>query len=311
MERLAATDRPVKLSSDLRMAQTLAELGVPLFLAFADDEGGFKPRKQWQLSQPGTSAITEWRPGDALCAVTGHRYDVFDFDPQNGGIFADFLTECADRDIELAVQAITRTPSGGYHVWINSLGHRNSGPRGISQGVDYRGGTSDGKGRGFVFIAPTVKRSKTDGQLREYAWLDVDFAGPDNGRALYDLLRQWRPAGFANGAQSGQVGAANGGNAGGVASQHVRVDLTAERRITKEQLRRYVERGIPDYEDHDSTLYRIICVLLSRNLNRQAIERVWYAIADRTEPKFGKRPFDESDFERQWSSAQSWWRQRT
>jgi hypothetical protein len=273
------------------MAQTLAELGVPLFLAFAD-ENGYKPRKQWQLSQPGTTAITEWRPGDALCAVTGHGYDVFDFDPQNGGDFSAFLAECAAREVGVSVQAITRTPSGGYHVWINSLGKRNSGPRGISQGVDYRGGTRDGRGRGFVFIPPTLKQSKLDGVLREYTWLDVDFAGPDTGKELYEVLSTWRPAGHAK-------------------PEAIRVDLTAERRITKEQLKRYIEGGIPEYEDHDSTLYRIICVLLARNLDRHAIERVWYAIADRTEPKFGKRPFDDSDFERQWSSAQSWWRQRT
>jgi hypothetical protein len=293
---LADTLAQVKRKGDLRLAQTLAELGVPLFLAFADAKGSFKPRKQWQLSQPGSlSAIHEWREGDALCAVTGHVYDVIDFDPQNGGILSDFFEECTDRGIEIAVQAIASTPSGGYHVWINSLGERNSGPRGISQGVDYRGGDANGQGRGFVFIAPTEKASKLDGVVRSYTWQDVDFAGPDNGRALYECLRTWRPAGWkAPDKLSG-----------------VRVDLSADRRLTAEQLKAYVRDGIPEWDDHDSTLYRVICVMMARGAERDQIERIWYAIADATEPKFGKRPFDESDFERQWSSAQSWWRQRT
>ena len=35
---------------------------------------------------------------------------------------------------------------------------------GLRDGIDYQGGDDDGRGRGFVFIAPTVRPSKVTGE---------------------------------------------------------------------------------------------------------------------------------------------------
>jgi hypothetical protein len=42
---------------------------------------------------------------------------------------------------------------------------------GILPGVDVKGGRPDGQGRGFAFIAPTVRASKVDGSRQAYTWL--------------------------------------------------------------------------------------------------------------------------------------------
>src|SRR5690606_41391920 len=51
---------------------------------------------------------------------------------------------------------------------------------GFLPGVDLKGGKADGSSRGFAFIAPTVKPSKTTGELSPYIWIEEpDFTWND------------------------------------------------------------------------------------------------------------------------------------
>ncbi|MDD9206566.1 bifunctional DNA primase/polymerase, partial [Georgenia sp. 10Sc9-8] len=151
----------------LEAARHLAEYGVPLFIAdpvlgpggeWDPDAGagGYKLPSDWQHTAPDSSVVDRWRPGQALCAVTGHAVDAVDVDPRNGGAESYARME---RD-GLIPRAYGRadTPSGGFHLLVAPLGvsSRNN----AEDGVDVKAGNADGSGRGFVFLAPTVKRVK-------------------------------------------------------------------------------------------------------------------------------------------------------
>jgi hypothetical protein len=74
---------------DLDAAHQLVDFGVPVFAARLDKDGNPDPRdkrwKNWQKTKPDHALVDSWRPGEALCAVTGHTFDVIDIDPRNGG----------------------------------------------------------------------------------------------------------------------------------------------------------------------------------------------------------------------------------
>ena len=207
-----STDTPLttEQSQALDAARELVRAGVPVFLAPAcppdcprpghDGQGWHYPRA-WEATPSGdTAAIDMWRPGDALAAVCGHTLDVLDVDPRHGGD----VTAAALREAGLIphVYAAASTPSGGAHWFVASLGCSKDNSGRLGQGVDYQGGCPDGTGRGFVFIAPTVRPSQVDGVSRPYVWLRrpdaelvrAEAAGDDTGHALADMLRRERPA---------------------------------------------------------------------------------------------------------------------
>lgn len=149
----------------LSVARGLVTAGVPVFAA-APDAGrptGYALPLNWQRTDTTAShrALRMWRPGMALCAVMGHTLDLLDFDPRNGSPNG----ELSSWPVPYATAA---TPSGGIHAFIAALG---VGSRdGVLPGLDIKGGRPDGVGRGFAFIAPTVRASKVDGSLRAYEW---------------------------------------------------------------------------------------------------------------------------------------------
>lgn len=158
----------------LDVARTLAEAGIPIFLAAASPYGtdtvdGFKLPLGWQHARPEDSfaAIDAWRPGDALCMVCGWGLDVIDVDPRNGG------SPTALEHIMPRRYAHAATPSGGLHLYVASLG---VGKGVLSPGIDIQAGAPDGQGRGFVFLAPTERASKVDGVVRPYVWTDAPLA---------------------------------------------------------------------------------------------------------------------------------------
>lgn len=178
----------------LAVARDLARAGVPLFLALADEgrPTGFQEPYGWNRAEPDPTVPDHWRPGMALCAVMGRALDLVDVDPRNGGALRDDLPRA---------YLEAETPSGGRHLFVAPLGlesRDNAWP-----GVDYKGGAPDGSGRGYAFIAPTVRASKVDGAERPYRWLRVPApvaVDPEDasGRALADRvrgLRAARPAG--------------------------------------------------------------------------------------------------------------------
>jgi len=210
--KVHSTDTPLtqEQSQALDAARELVVAGMPVFLAPActpdcplpdhDGQGWHIPRG-WPDTplDPPWRAIDMWRPGDALAAVCGHTLDALDVDPRNGGD----VTAVALREAGLIphVYAAAATPSGGAHWFVAALGEHKDNSGRLGQGVDYQGGAPDGSGRGFVFIAPTVRPSQVDGVPRPYVWLRRPDAaviregidGDDSGAALADMLRRERP----------------------------------------------------------------------------------------------------------------------
>lgn len=171
-------------SEALDVARRLIKAGVPVFSA---PPNGVKPGHyvlpaQWQLTVPSETWLEKWRPGWALAAVGGHVCDFLDTDPRNGG----HLSEAEMRQAGQWPRSFGRqsTPSGGTHDLISATGERKA--TNFMPGLDLQAGAPDGSGRGFVWIAPTVRPSKDIdrlGQLVAYRWVEV----PD-----LDLLAEWR-----------------------------------------------------------------------------------------------------------------------
>jgi len=191
----------------LEAAGTLISLGVPLFVAQPALNGGlWDPRggtggcgymlpSGWQNSTCDLAVLYSesggWRPGWALCAVMGHTLDLLDIDPRNGGDGArDTLVA---QGVWPAALGKAATPSGGTHEFVKALavGSRDA----VRAGFDVKGGRPDGTGRGFAFVAPTVKLSKTTGELALYEWIDLPRstaldADDTTGQALAEIIRE-------------------------------------------------------------------------------------------------------------------------
>lgn len=176
----------------LEIARAMAAAGIPIFVAapLPGSKVGFALPDGWEHTEARASAVDQWRPGWALCAVGGHACDFIDVDPRNGG------TESAERLWQAgswpASYGQAATPSGGIHEIIQPL---RVGKGELVAGVDLQGGRPDGGGRGFVFIAPTVRASKVDGIARPYRWLTepdllklAQWRGETSGAGLARLL---------------------------------------------------------------------------------------------------------------------------
>jgi hypothetical protein len=92
--------------------------------------------------------------------VTGIVYDVIDIDPRNGGkeSFEKMSEALGDDGPEVLWKV--KTPSGGLHLYVESLGIRKRKFRSLP-GIDLQAGDGDGLGRGFVFLPPTVRKGGT------------------------------------------------------------------------------------------------------------------------------------------------------
>ncbi len=191
----------------LEAAGTLISLGVPLFVAQPALNGGlWDPRggtggcgymlpNGWQNSTCHLAVLDPeaggWRPGSALCAVMGHTLDLLDIDPRNGG--DDARDALVAQGVWPAVLGKAATPSGGTHEFIKTLGVGSRDA--VRAGFDVKGGRPDGTGRGFAFVAPTVKLSKTIGGIQPYQWIDLPRSMPlavedTSGQALAEMVRQ-------------------------------------------------------------------------------------------------------------------------
>lgn len=154
----------------LAIARMLVKAGVPMFLARPNPQSkiGFDLPFGWETNEPDVSVVDAWRPGWALCAVTGHTFDLVDIDPRSGG--DESLIQMPH------IYLTAETPSGGRHHFVRTLGVSSLDGK-VAAGIDVKSGTEDGVGRGFAFIAPTVRRSKVDGSLGTYRWI-VGPKGP-------------------------------------------------------------------------------------------------------------------------------------
>jgi bifunctional DNA primase/polymerase-like protein len=170
----------------LQIARDLVDMGVPIFNAkpnHGSTGGEFILPSAWQTYRPNQRQVDMWRPGDALCMVTGVVFDVLDVDPRNKGREAiDAIATELDWNgaggPEVYGQAAT--PSQGEHLLIGrTMRAKTSKPGGL-KGVDLQAGDAKGQGRGFVYIAPTVRRSKygpDEGKDVAYRWVQRPFLG--------------------------------------------------------------------------------------------------------------------------------------
>lgn len=156
---------PDDVASALRVARDLASVGVPLFVAAPDPSQatGFALPTSWQHTATDMSGgvVDSWRPGMALCAVMGGVFDLVDVDPRNGGNLDSIPLPF--------IYALATTPSAGVHAFVKSMGVRSR--NNLYPGVDIKAGDREGKGRGFAFIAPTVRVSKLTGKPTPYRWV--------------------------------------------------------------------------------------------------------------------------------------------
>lgn len=162
----------------LNAARRLAEAGVPLFLAppSSKEKIGFKLPSGWEKTKADPSVVDRWKPGWALCAVMGHVVDAIDVDPRNGGTL-EALQEALGGVLP-TIYGRASTPSGGEHYLVATMGVRKV--QNIVPGVDIQAGNAEGVGRGFIFLAPTVRPSKATGEATSYQW-ETD---PDLGMLL-------------------------------------------------------------------------------------------------------------------------------
>lgn len=184
------------VAAALDVARSLAEAGVPVFVAYPDPEGktrsgratGYRLPDKWESTAPNPAYVDAWQPGRALIAVMGRVIDLVDDDPRNrdSGSPAELDGLLPD------VVGVASTPSGGTHMFVRSMGVRSRD--GVRPGLDVKAGTPDG-GTGFAFIAPTVRKSKTTGEPGTYRWimppdLSLPATSDPAGSKLAELVRQ-------------------------------------------------------------------------------------------------------------------------
>lgn len=193
------------LDQALAAAAHLVAHGVPLFISKpALEHGEWNPvggtqgcgywlPRQWQRIEPDLGVIDQWRPGDALAAVMGHTVDLLDVDPRNGG--GATKSGLMDAGLWPRSYGTAATPSGGTHDFIRALGERSRDD--LAAGLDVKGGDAHGEGRGFAWIAPTVKLSKSTGEIAAYRWvtppqLDEIDTTDDSGEEISHMIRMAR-----------------------------------------------------------------------------------------------------------------------
>lgn len=152
------------VADSLEVARNLVLSGIPVFAAppAPGTKVGFRLPGRWQQTRPDALRVAEWQPGWALCMVCGCGLDVIDLDIYAGGTL-DKINGTMPK-----IYGMASTASGGAHLFVASLGVRSINA--LYTGVDVKAGDTEGKGRGFVFIAPTVKPSKVTGQPGHYEW---------------------------------------------------------------------------------------------------------------------------------------------
>lgn len=275
------TKSNVKLitESDLAIATWLVQAGCPLVLGHRRRGHAFALEPDWPQTPANLRNYYRWLggEGDLLAIITGKVYDVFDFDVQNGGSLSEYLTYLNSLGHkQLTVQAISATPSGGFHVYVNTLGKRKCP---IARGIDYQGKA------GIAFIPPSRKLSKQTNEPVSYRWLDYSPGGNDDGNLMYTTISAWpghRP----------------------VLSKATR-SSTESSVLTKADITRMMKEGLPPDCNHDDTLKQIVWMLVLWHRSEEDIRRVWTEIVSRTEEKGGKRAFEEErDLERHKRGAQ-------
>jgi hypothetical protein len=195
---MPSTDFTPAQTEALRIAHTLVDAGVPVFCAARNSSLPDNHRMPfllpsgWQDWKPNHGAVDRWRPGMALAAVCGVAMDALDVDLQHDGLTG--MAEMQAAGIWPESFGTARTASGGTHHLIARTQLPKQDPIQGIQGVDLQAGAPGGNGRGFIFIAPTVKFSKTTGEMTEYRWeVEPDLAAlkASEPSEAHRKLRNW------------------------------------------------------------------------------------------------------------------------
>jgi putative DNA primase/helicase len=206
-------DAGTHVAQSLAVAHELVEAGIPVFAAppAPGTKVGFQLPGKWEQTQADHARVDEWQPGWALCMVTGCGLDGIDIDTYADGNLA-VLQGALGGDLP-SIYGVAATASGGTHLLIASTGVASK--NGLFQGIDIKAGEPGGTGRGFLFIAPTVKAHKVTRLPGQYGWLagGIDLArllagGDASGHGL---------AGLVNASRNGRP--AHGGNGNGAAPE--------------------------------------------------------------------------------------------
>lgn len=180
------TDATPEQARDIEIARAMAAAGIPIFVCPPNPyrPGKYFLKAGWPNTVPDPAALDEWQPGWGVGAVGGRGADWLDMDPRNGGIESqELLKNEGAWPLSFGRQS---TPSGGTHDMISSAGIGKE--TGFLPGIDFQGGLpepdEDGEThRAFVWLAPTVGKSKITGELVPYRWVSE----PD-----LDALEEWR-----------------------------------------------------------------------------------------------------------------------
>lgn len=177
---------------DLEIARGLIAAGVAVFAAppcppgctmtdrkgrvHKGGPGKYHAPRRWEDTVPSQANIDRWKPGWALGLVGGRVVDGLDEDPRSGGdISIGELHAAGHMPMTFGEQ---QTASGGRHYLIAATGERKEVS--FMPGLDLQAGEAGtGKGggeklgKGFIWIAPTVRPSKDPanlGELVRYRW---------------------------------------------------------------------------------------------------------------------------------------------
>lgn len=184
----------MSITDPLVLAAELIARGVPVVVC--KPKRGYKPGDKRDLNPPaGWSTITaadcdlsSFRPGrDTLALVGGHGVDLVDIDAKVGA-HPDHLPT-------FTRFGMTRTPSGGWHLWVPSTGMKKLSPlivdgRGVG---DYVGGNAAGAGRLLGYLPGSSRPKYPAGSYTIEEPIDLDAlfdSDPDT-----DLLAMLNDAG--------------------------------------------------------------------------------------------------------------------
>lgn len=126
---------------------------------------------QTESAQGARRSLASYRPGvDTFAMVTGWGVDAIDIDTKNGAVVEDEVA--AAEAFGVVVVGIDTTPSGGKHLFVASTGIASAAKP--VNGVDFRGGCTDGSGRGLIYL-PGAHRPRYPG--RDYSIAEsIDWA---------------------------------------------------------------------------------------------------------------------------------------
>lgn len=175
---LAAISGQLNTATLLDAAVAYAELGVPVFPI---EENGKRPHRHLPDRGPGRGGLhlahsdpskveAWWReyPDSNIGLRCGDVFDVLDVDTKNGAPGWESVRRLNTRGVLAGAFALTRTPSGGGHLYFAPSGDGNHQAGNTGSGLDSRGVG------GYVLAAPSI----IDGARYQWAGVRPELYGP-------------------------------------------------------------------------------------------------------------------------------------